>query len=179
MPLHPHLIRRHETQPQVIPQPLQHLYLRTAQVDERHNIAIRHRRTRFVVVVIDRGVPAATLDPVQIIAAAPHQRVVATTTDQGVVSLIATQPVVATATLQIVVAAVALQHVIAGATQQPITKPTSHQGVVPCQSIDPIHHVAVAAQTVGASRGAAHHQPRLLLLSAPHHPIAEPEALDP
>ena len=122
--------------------------------------------------------PAATLDPVQIIAAAPHQRVVATTTDQGVVSLIATQPVVATATLQIVVAAVALQHVIAGATQQPITKPTSHQGVVTCQSIDPIHHVAVAAQTVGASRGAAHHHPRLLLLSAPDHPIAEPEALD-
>ena len=84
MPLHPHLIRRRETQPQVIPQPLQHLYLRTAQVDERHNIAIRHRRARFV--VVDRGAPTATADPVQVIAAASHQRVVTAAGDQGVVS---------------------------------------------------------------------------------------------
>ena len=84
MPLHPHLIRRRETQPQVIPQPLQGHHLRTAQIDERHNIGIRHIGARFV--VVDRGAPTTTADPVQIMATASHQRVVAATGDQGVVS---------------------------------------------------------------------------------------------
>ena len=84
MPLHPHLIRRRETQPQVIAQPLQHRHLLTAQVDELHTIAIRHVGARFV--VIDRGTPTATADPIQIIAAASHQRVVTTAGHQGVVS---------------------------------------------------------------------------------------------
>ena len=84
MPLHPHLIRRRETQPQVIAQPLQGRHLRTAQIDERHNIGIRHRRARFI--VVDRGTPTTSTDPVQVIAAASHQRVVTAAADQGVVS---------------------------------------------------------------------------------------------
>ena len=68
---------------------------------------------------------------------------------------------------------------MAATTQQPITKPSAAQGVVTIQTIDPIHHVAVAAQTVGAGRGAANHQPRLQLSLSPHHPVAEAEALHP
>ena len=55
----------------------------------------------------------------------------------------------------------------------------AQEGVVALQPINPIRHVAEAAQLIGTSRGATHHHPLPNLPIAPHHPIAEAEALHP
>ena len=56
---------------------------------------------------------------------------------------------------------------------------TAHEGVVPLQSINPIRHVAVAAQLIGSGGGASHHHPLAQVSITPHHPITEAEILDP
>ena len=175
--LHTHLIRRHKLQHQVIPQSLHQRHLRAAQVAVLHHIRIRLIRARLV--VVDRGAPTTPADAIEIIAATSRQVVVATARDQRVVPQITVQPVIAAAALEVVVAPIALQHVIAGTTEEPIIQPRSLQGVVACQAINPVRHVAVAAQLIGTSRGATHHHPRPQLPITPQHRITEADALHP
>ena len=72
-----------------------------------------------------------------------------------------------------------MQHVIAGTTEEPIIQPRSVQAVVARQSINSVHDIVVAAQLIGISRGASHHQPLAQITITPQHPIAEAEALHP
>ena len=78
-----------------------------------------------------------------------------------------------------VVASKGLEEVMTGTTVEAIAQGTAPQGVVPLQSIDPVGDVHIAAQPVGAGGGAAHHHLGPQIRLAPHHPIAEAEALHP
>ena len=56
---------------------------------------------------------------------------------------------------------------------------TAQEGVVALQPINPVRHVAEAAQLIGTRRGATHHHPLAHLPITPQHPITEAEALHP
>ena len=69
------------------------------------------------------------------------------------------------------------QPIVAWTTMEAIGKGTAQEGVVALQPINPVRHVAEAAQLLRTRRGAAHHHPLAQLPIAPHHRIAEAEAL--
>ena len=68
---------------------------------------------------------------------------------------------------------------MAWTTVEAIGQGTAQEGVVALQPLNPVRHVAEAAQLIRTRRGTGHHHPLPNLPIAPHHAIAEAEALHP